>query len=185
MKPNGLDFSIPLNDKWSVYEYYISDCLKYNMRAASFTYFCRIWNVAFPHTRLRSKVSTPGKCFVCSLAENIRLSTTSTEAEKIAAVELHHMHCGGFIMQERMAYLRVVQKARENPDKVFSCVMDGMDQNHSELPHEPQQANSDAQKMHVTGVLEHGYGVVYYTNFQNIKKSANWSAHCFLTQLNK
>ena len=39
--------------------------------------------------------------------------------------------------------------------------------------------------MYCTGVLEHGFGVVYYTNFQNIPKGANLSIHCFLTQLNK
>ena len=34
------------------------------------------------------------------------------------------------------------------------------------------------------GVLEHGKGVTYYTNFSNISKGANLSIYCILRQLN-
>ena len=36
--------------------------------------------------------------------------------------------------------------------------MDGMDQSHSRFPHLPMKEFIDPIKMHVQGVLEHGYG---------------------------
>ena len=38
-------------------------------------------------------------------------------------------------------------------------VMDGMDQNHSKFPHLPKRDFKAPLKMHVQGILEHGYGM--------------------------
>jgi hypothetical protein len=48
--------------------------------------------------------------------------------------------------------------ALQNKEKYLSMVMDGMDQNHSKFPHLPKRDFKAPLKMHVQGILEHGYG---------------------------
>lgn len=48
--------------------------------------------------------------------------------------------------------------ALQNKEKYLSMIMDGMDQSHSKFPHLPKKDFKAPLKMHVQGVLEHGYG---------------------------
>jgi hypothetical protein len=64
------------------------------------------------------------------------------------------------VMIEREQYKRRVMHALENPTKVLSMIIDGMDQNHSKCPFlGTQTQNAHALKQHIQGVLVHGTGV--------------------------
>jgi hypothetical protein len=61
-------------------------------------------------------------------------------------------------MLERNAYQTRKLEAVKNPETYLSLVIDGMDQSHSRFPHLPLKEFKDPLKMHVQGVLEHGFG---------------------------
>jgi hypothetical protein len=45
-------------------------------------------------------------------------------------------------MGERMAYYDRRKEAIDNPDEVFSCISDGMAQNHTQLPYYANQVSN-------------------------------------------
>lgn len=68
--------------------------------------------------------------------------------------------------------------------KLFSIIIDGMDQNHSEIPYLGTQKDlTNPLKQHIVAVKEHGFGVTIYRSVDTISKGANFTMYCFLRQL--
>jgi hypothetical protein len=66
----------------------------------------------------------------------------------------------------------------------MSIIIDGMDQNHSKLPHLSSNVGfTKPMDQHIQGVLEHGQGVTFYRTFHNLPKNANLAIYCVLAHL--
>lgn len=81
--------------------------------------------------------------------------------------------------QERKRYYSNRQKAIECPDEVISIIVDGMDQNKTNLPSLVRVTKSCQNlwclRTHLTGCLVHGFGAFNYFDF------LQWSHDCNLT----
>ena len=81
--------------------------------------------------------------------------------------------------QERERYYFNRQNAIENPDEVMSLILDGMDQNKTNLPSLVRVTKSCQNlwclRTHLTGCLVHGVGAFNYFDF------LQWSHDCNLT----
>ncbi len=81
--------------------------------------------------------------------------------------------------QERKRYYSNRQKAIESPDEVISLILDGMDQNKTNLPSFVRVTKSCQNlwclRTHLTGCLVHGIGAFNYFDF------SQWPHDCNLT----
>ena len=84
-----------------------------------------------------------------------------------------------YYRQERKRYYSHRQKAIECPDEVISVIVDGMDQNKTNLPSFVRMTkacqNLWCLRTHLTGCLVHGLGAFNYFDF------LQWSHDCNLT----
>jgi hypothetical protein len=134
---------------------------------------------------MRRYCGIPGKCEICAKIDELHQTKGASTESKRAARQCHVLHRGGMFMLERKAYLQRKLRACRNKNKIFSCVIDGMDQSHSRMPYcGPNDNFPDALKQHLTGVLIHGYGLQLYRNFNNLAKGADLTIYCFLSALN-
>jgi len=158
--PNSNDEYVTAPTKKQVYEDYRKYCAEFQLQPIVLTQFYKMWSILFPTLRLRPWKNVVGKCDVCFEIDRMRKSGDCTRCEHEALKQLHHLHRGGMVMIEREQYKRRVMHALENPTKVLSMIIDGMDQNHSKCPFlGTQTQNAHALKQHIQGVLVHGTGV--------------------------
>jgi hypothetical protein len=80
-----------------------------------------------------------------------------------------------------------VAVAEQNPDSIMSIIIDGMDQSNCEIPYHGTQAKfgSEALKMGITGIKEHGVGVTIYRTVETVSKGADLTIYCILRQLER
>lgn len=66
-------------------------------------------------------------------------------------------------------------------------IIDGMDQSNCEIPYQGTQAKfgSEALKMGITGIKEHGVGVTIYRTVETVGKGADLTIYCILKQIEK
>ena len=79
--------------------------------------------------------------------------------------------------QERKRYYSNRQSAVENPDEVISIILDGMDQNKTNLPslvRVPKSCqNLWCLRTHLTGCLVHGVGAFHFFDFLQWSRDRN------------
>lgn len=82
-------------------------------------------------------------------------------------------------------YKKRVAFAKANKDRVMSIIIDGMDQNHCNLPHLGNQSSfENPLKQHITGVKNHSRNTLsVYRTFGTVMKGANLTIHCILSEL--
>lgn len=89
------------------------------------------------------------------------------------------MVCVSYDRQERKRYYSNRQKAIEAPEEALSLIIDGMDQNKTNLPSIVRVTKSCQNlwclRIHLTGCLVHGFGAFNYFDF------LQWSHDCNLT----
>ena len=108
-------------------------------------------------------------------------------------------------MGQRYAYYYRIDHALRSPHRIFSLIMDGMQQDHCMLPHRGNKKVFDKRlPQHIQGiiiclfvftynfiiltiaslcyegVLIHGYGLFLYRTFHNIGSSRNLAIQTFL-----
>ena len=89
-------------------------------------------------------------------------------------------------MGERMEYALRRQAAQETPALYCSMILDGMAQNHCELPWYGNLKSADKKlAQHLQGVLNHGRNFTVYRTFHNVRGGVNLSIHCLLRSLEK
>jgi hypothetical protein len=155
--PNGSEIFVSAVTKKDIYEDYFTEMKTFRESTVSQTVFEDLWRNLFPHVLLRQWCSIPGKCDTCNEIDTIRRKS-SIRSVREAAKQAHVTHRGGHFMLERNAYQTRKLEAVKNPETYLSLVIDGMDQSHSRFPHLPLKEFKDPLKMHVQGVLEHGFG---------------------------
>lgn len=66
----------------------------------------------------------------------------------------------------------------------MSIIIDGMDQSHCKVPYlGTQNSFSSPLKQCITGVKEHGYGVTLYRTIDTVRKGADLTIFCVLSQI--
>ena len=89
--------------------------------------------------------------------------------------------------QERARYYDNRQKARQEPHKYISVIMDGMDQSKTDLPHLVRKnkaaCNMWVLRTHVTGVLVHGRRSYAFVDTQMWPHDSNLSMNILLAIL--
>jgi len=174
--PNSSNHFLSETFKVDVFRMYEVEQLHYGLPVMDSSNFNSLWNALYPKYLVRPwlnvpgkfffnynlfnffKNNVPGKCNICYQIDQRRKKGGSKVVME-ALKQCHHMHRGGMFMLERKAYKERVTKALKNPTKIFSCIMDGMDQSHSQCPYLGSQASfNNPLKQHIQGVLVHGQG---------------------------
>ena len=89
--------------------------------------------------------------------------------------------------QERRRYYSNRQQSIDDPDNVLSMIIDGMDQNKTNLPSFVRLTKSCQNlwclRTHLTGCLVHRYGSYGYFDFLQISHYTNLTLSCILLTL--
>jgi hypothetical protein len=186
--PDSEEVQLAICFKKDVWRLYRKSRKQANEGFISYSLFVDLWNSLFPNYLIRPWLDVPGKCEVCYEIDTASRST-SDKAVQEALRQCHHMHRGGMFMQERRRYKDRVRHAEENPDTVFSCIIDIMDQSHTRVPYlGSQDALNHPLKQMLQGVLVHGQkhlniGLTLFRAFANVPKCASLTVYTFLRSL--
>lgn len=143
----------------------------------------RIWADIFPHVKMRMYKQVSGKCNTCAALADLRTQFVHPYLKQMAT-DLHTFHRDTY-MGERHAYYERRKEAMENPDDVLSCIVDGMAQTHSHIPHFGNLSQSQTHlKLKLQGVLDHGRN--FFNMFlctHSCPSSTNLAIHTFYLNL--
>uniref|UniRef100_A0A1X7TBW6 DUF7869 domain-containing protein n=1 Tax=Amphimedon queenslandica TaxID=400682 RepID=A0A1X7TBW6_AMPQE len=146
---------------------FLSKKMVYNMMFQDFkddgcdiiscSHFYKLWNKEFMHV-LIPKHSLFSKCDICVSFQNERMKHAS-DKEKINQLRLEYQSHIRLIQNERKTYYHHREKSKRDPSKYLTIIVDGMDQNKTNLPQLPRIPKS-AQNLwtlrtHLTGALVH------------------------------
>ena len=88
---------------------------------------------------------------------------------------------------ERRKYYKHSEKARRNPTKYLSIIIDGMDQSKTDLPHFSRKAKAvtgmTLLKTHLTGVIVHGLDILGYWDIRQWPHASNLTINILLEVL--
>lgn len=99
----------------------------------SITQFYGLFNTVFPHVKRKKYKSVGHKCDTCAILCGLRQRFDDRERKEMVS-HLHAFHRRTY-MSQRYCYYRRRAHAVSNPTKVWSFIVDGMQQDHCNLPH--------------------------------------------------
>lgn len=141
--------------------------------------FGRMWDICFPHVKIREYKAVTGKCGTCGDLSHARRTFRDSESRTLITY-LHAMH-RTFYMGERFQYGIRRRHAMEHPNEYCSIISDGMAQGHCELPWLGQTSHfSQPLVQHFQGCLNHGRNFTVYRTFHNVMHDSNAQLHSFL-----
>lgn len=174
-------------DYREIYDEYVSDIMhRYKDRYhLEYTQWRSLWQHAFSHVRIREYKAVTGKCQTCAILTEVRRQRKDV-AGRTLINELHGFHRLE-VMGERDTYYQRQQLALDHPDEYMSIIVDGMAQNHTELPYLANlNKTSNTFGQHIVGIIEHGQEFVVYRTFDHMKgASVNFILHCISCQLER
>jgi len=165
---------LPYTTKLQVYEYYRQDrkaeaaaTLEHKKKLeliAGSSYFYRVWRTHESNIVLRRHL----KFSICDICARLRRSRdkniTETQLKANSREFILHM---GVIKEERRAYYDKRDRAQRDNNSYLSMIMDGSSQYGYNMPHFKYTTKSNVtvekMKLHVTGVLVHGWKSFMYT----------------------
>ncbi|XP_071143255.1 uncharacterized protein [Mytilus edulis] len=145
--------------KSSVYSTMVSELEGPTSQCISLSHFLLVWRTELRHIAIprRSRFS---ECNTCVLLKNEIESTRNKEVRK-QLMQQRDTHLKQQ-KSEREKYYKHAMKARRNPDKYLSIIMDAMDQAKTMIPHftaTPKFADGMWKlKTHLLGAIVHGIG---------------------------
>lgn len=182
--PTSREIHLEPIKKEEIYKDYVheikTDRLKLNI--VTYDQFVRMWVHYFPHVKIREFKVVSGKCNTCSDLTDLRRKTRKN-AVIVKITKYFALHRFTF-MAERMKYYERIQLARSMPHRYYSIIIDGMAQNHSEMPYFANMKTFENKiKVHIIGIIEHGELFTILRCFGNIKSGADLTIYCILSQL--
>lgn len=118
----------------------------------TYGFFNRIWNDDYPDVTIPKK-SRLGKCETCEdIHEDIMSSNDPIEREQIKRKRIEHIK---FVRKERLEYHKWRQRCREHPDKYVCVILDGMDQNKTNIPWFNTGESPDGMTVRIIGGIVH------------------------------
>jgi hypothetical protein len=131
------------------------------LEKVSYSTFCELWLLCFPHVKIREYKVVTGKCNTCAILSEMRRSFSDPRRRQLITL-FHSLHRTTY-MQERLAYYDRKLDAINFPDSYVSCIIDGMAQNHSMLPWCGNLKEFDPHiKQYIIGALLHGRSLTAY-----------------------
>ncbi len=185
-EPNGSRLLLERQTKAEIYQLYVNS-EEFNGANASAILdkkeFIKLFS-AVPNVSIRKFKTVSGKCNNCATLTVLRQKFTTREHRRGIA-KLHALHRTTY-MGERKAYYQRCAKAEREPDKYMSIIVDGMAQNHTNLPYLANRKEfSPCLDMHLEGVIEHGQSFTMYRTFNNVAADSNLTIHIILKQIEK
>ncbi|CAG2239875.1 unnamed protein product [Mytilus edulis] len=121
---------------------------------------------------------------LCKMIEEEKDPIILMELEEL--LDFHHRQQ----QLEREAYYVRRGMAEMRPDEYVSIILDGMDQNKTDLPHyvkwnNPNGAGALKLRTHVVGSIVHGRGKQYFLDYNQFKHDTNLTLSCLLRILQK
>ena len=121
-------------------------------KCVSPSYFNRIWNLEFPDVIIPKKQRL-GKCAQCEdFHEQIMSSKDPLEREAIKQKRIEHIK---FVRKERFVYHKWRKTCRDNPDKYLCIILDGMDQNKTNVPSFNTGESPESVTVRIIGAIVH------------------------------
>jgi hypothetical protein len=166
-----------LQDQHRVYD------AEYNEKL-SFGYFLTLLRKNYPTVRI-PKEQRFTKCKVCTDFRNDLARTLDLTV--IREIKRRKHEHNKKARQERRKYWGRRGKAKRYPEAYLSIIIDGMDQQKTELPRLTVQTQGDSHatrlRVHVTGVLVHGVASFVYLNTERVPKDSNLTIECLMRTL--
>lgn len=180
--PNGGGIQIEYQLLSDMYNLYLKEAVN---KPVCYKEWKRTWREIFPHVKMRIYKQVSGKCHTCATLADLRTKFRHRYLKQMAT-DLHSFHRDVY-MGERQAYYARRKEAIENPDEVFSCIVDGMAQTHSHIPHFGNLSQSQTHlKLKLQAVLDHGRDFFYmFLSTHSCPSSTNLALHTFYLSLER
>jgi hypothetical protein len=95
-----------------------------------------------------------------------------------------YTHSIYFICRYKQRVAAALRANSSGAPKILSMIIDGMDQNHTRIPHlGTQNALSETINQGIIGVKEHGSKVKFYRSLDTAPKGADLTIYCILRQI--
>jgi hypothetical protein len=161
------------------HESYVVDAKEYGLEAPySYTYFTVLLHEEFPHVDTLNR-SSEFHCETChQLEDRIEVARTARDpltVQKLRAEKEAHIN---FCSLQRAKYVKHKIKARMDPDKYLTMIIDGMDQSKMIVPNltgrgDVEEMKADLPQLHLTTArMADGHTYCYF-NWDNIAKDGS------------
>ena len=121
-------------------------------KCVSPSYFNQIWKREFPDVVIPKKQRL-GKCDQCEdFHEQIISSKDPMQRESIKNKRVQHIK---FVRKERLVYHKWRKRCREHPDKYVCIILDGMDQNKTNIPSFNTGESPEGITVRIIGAIVH------------------------------
>lgn len=138
-------------------------------------------------TKFKSLVFSKSQRFTkCTACHNFRclIEKEKDPEAKSALIAKRNLHLEEQQLEREAYYVRRAQ-AEMRPNAILSVILDGMDQNKSDLPHyalwnAPSGSGQMKLKTHIMGSIVHGRGKYFFVDHREIPHDTNLSLSCLL-----
>lgn len=147
------------------------------------TQFEEMWNNVFPNVTITKFTQVSGKCYTCHAIFDRQANFTCRE-ELLDIKDLASIH-KILIGMQRGQYIHNRQLAQEYPELYMSLILDGMSQDHCQLPY---CANQDTEstgllKQKIFGAKQHGVSKTFYRTYPYVESGANLACEVLLHEI--
>ncbi len=158
--PDSTEIHLPYHVKADVYKMFMEDVRRpenaLHSRTVSASYFYAVWKEGAPEVKTR-KLHRFTKCSDCEFyrAELARAGLDLNKCDLLKKAKAAHIK---HVMQERLEYASKRDRARRNPEKYCSFIVDGADQSAYGLPHliyNTKSMRGERLKVRLIGLKEH------------------------------
>lgn len=158
--PNSDQVHLDITTMKEIYQTYVKEFQNvYSLETISYSTFAHIWRTVFRHVSIRKFKAVSGKCDWCAKLTDWRRKSQHPEITKL--VTAYHAYHRITYMNERRMYYDKIVSACSRPDKYMSLIIDGMSQNHTQIPYIANLKQFESPlKTHLIGVIEHGQNFV-------------------------
>ncbi|XP_071958009.1 uncharacterized protein [Antedon mediterranea] len=148
--------------------------------------FYKFWCVEFKHIVIPEE-NRFAKCSKCTRIKFELHKTNQKQKRQILMMKREkHLRKQNI---ERRKYYKHMQKARQNPNKYLSIIIDGMDQSKTDLPSFACESKETSKMWklatHVTGVLVHGRHGHCFIDLKQFPHDSNLTCNIILTVLSE
>ena len=146
--------------------------------------FLAIWSNIFPNVTLTKFCQVSGKCSACHwLYERQEMFRSAKDLESIKYFASIHKI---LIEMERKEYVRKRELAQEHPDLYMSVIIDGMSQDHCQLPYcANKTTKSTVIKQKIVGAKQHGFSRTFYRTYPHVASGTNLAIEVLLQEIEK
>ena len=131
--PNSDEIHLETQEKLEIWAEYVWDMFFLGeYEALCYSKFLELWDLVFPHVKIRVYKAVTGKCTVCAVLSDLRKKYHAKDVRRLVTT-LHALHRIMY-MGERSVYYKKVFDAMTDPLNFFSAIFDGMSQSHTQLP---------------------------------------------------